>query len=102
MGIGIDAEHAPEFQRCLMPPPIEIQTPRVGIDLNSHSILSTRGKDPLDIHFVSRSAQQLTTGHMSENGGVRVRHRAYDPIGLRFPILAELAMHARDDKIEGL
>ena len=34
MGIGIDAHHAAEFERPAVPAPIEVEPPRVGIDLD--------------------------------------------------------------------
>ena len=41
MGIGIDAEPASEVDRLLVPPPIQIQSPRVGIDFYGYAMFGT-------------------------------------------------------------
>ena len=41
MGIRIDAEHAAEIEHRLVPAPVEIEPPRVGVDLNGNTMLGT-------------------------------------------------------------
>ena len=53
MSIGIDAEHASEVQCALMPTPVQVQTPWVGIDLNCHAMFYTCRQDLFDINVVS-------------------------------------------------
>ena len=39
MGVGIDAEPAPKVDRLLVPPPVQIQSPRVGVDFYGDAML---------------------------------------------------------------
>ena len=41
MRVWIDAEPASEVYSLLVPPPIQIQSPRVGIDLHRNAMLGT-------------------------------------------------------------
>jgi hypothetical protein len=100
MGIGIDAKYAPDVQRPLMPSPIEIEPPWVGIYLYSHFVLRAGNENPVDIEIIARAPQQLTASHMAKDGRVRVRDSAQDAVGLRLTILPELAVYARHNEIK--
>ena len=49
MGIWVDAHDAADLQGPTMPAPIEIQPPRVSVDLNGNPLLGTSGEDRLDV-----------------------------------------------------
>jgi hypothetical protein len=101
MGIRIDTHHAAEFERLPMPPPVKIQTPRIGIDLDCNAVLCTRTKDFLDIDVITWAPQELPARHMAEDGGAWVGYGCKDAFGLFFPAELELAVHARHNKIKG-
>jgi hypothetical protein len=39
MGIGIDAHHAAEVEGALVPAPVKVKTPGIGIDLDGDAVL---------------------------------------------------------------
>jgi hypothetical protein len=100
MGIGVDAYHAPEVERLLMPTPVQIQSPRIGINLNCNGVLGAGLKNLPNINIVPRPAEQLPTGHVSQYCRARVRNGPQDPIRLLLATQLESAVHARHDKIE--
>src|SRR3954466_11662455 len=53
MRVRIDGHHATEFERASVPPPVEVETPRVGIDLNRYAMLSAGSENLFDVHLVS-------------------------------------------------
>ena len=67
MGIGINAEPASEVDRLLVPPPIQIQSPRVGIDFYRNAMLGTGCKNAFHVYIVARPPQQLPPRHVAEN-----------------------------------
>jgi hypothetical protein len=60
--VGIDAEHAAEVECGLVPPPIQVEPPRVGIDLNHDVMLGTGTQRLLDVDFVAWPPLQLAPG----------------------------------------
>ena len=83
-----------------MPAPIEIKPPRVGVDLNGNPVLGTGREDRLDIHIIARPAQQLPSGHVAEDSGKRIPHRADDALRLGLAVELEAPMDACDHEIE--
>ena len=83
-----------------MPAPIEIQPPWVRVDLNGNPVLGTSGEDRLDVHLIARPAQQLPSGHVAQNGGKRILHRANDALRLGLSVELEAAVDARHHEIE--
>ena len=57
VGIWIDAKNAAIFKRLLMPAPIEIEPPGIGVDLHGDAMRGAGGQNLLDINFVAGSAQ---------------------------------------------
>jgi hypothetical protein len=51
--IWIDAESASELEGFLVPPPIEVEPPRIGIDFYHYPVFSTGSEDPLDINVIA-------------------------------------------------
>lgn len=60
--VRIDAHDASEIERCLVPAPVQVESPRMRIDLNHDVVLRTSAKHLLDIDFVSRAALKLAAG----------------------------------------
>jgi hypothetical protein len=100
MRVGIDAEPAPEVNRPLVPSPVQIQSPRVGVDFYGNPMLGTGSKDAFNVDIITWPSQQLPSSHMAENCRVWIRHRSQDPLGLRRAILAKLAVNARHNEIK--
>ena len=100
MGIGVNAELAPELDPAAQPAPVEIEPPRVAIDLDRDTVLGAGGQHALDIQVIARAAQQLPAGHVTNHGDEWVGSCAHEAFGLRLPIEAELPVDAADDEIE--
>src|SRR4051794_3484644 len=100
MSIRIDAHRASEVERLPMPSPVEIKTPGIGIDLNCNAILCARSKDFFDVNIVARAPEQLPTGHVTQNGGARVRNGTKDAVSLLLAAKLEPTVDAGHDEIE--
>src|SRR6266576_2509362 len=100
MSIRIYAHCAAKLQGRLMPAPIEVEAPGVGIDLYGDTVLGTCAKDFLDVYVVTRPAQQLPAGDVTQDGGTWVCNGSHDPIRLLVAAELEPAMDARDHEIE--
>jgi hypothetical protein len=98
--VGIDAHHAAELKGALVPPPIKVEPPGVGVDFDGHPVLCTGGKNTLDINLISGATEKLPSRHVSQNGRIRILDCARNARRLRFTIKREPAVHARDYKIE--
>jgi hypothetical protein len=83
MGIGVDAHHASKIERPLVPAPIQIETPWVRVDFDGNAMGGAGGEDALNVDFVSRPSEQLTPGHVSKDGGVRICNCADDALCLQ-------------------
>ena len=83
-----------------MPTPVEIQPPRMGIDLYGHPVPCAGAQYRFDIDVIARTAHQLTSGHMAQDRGAWVRDRAEQAGGLLFLFQLEATMNTRDDEIE--
>src|SRR5689334_15474775 len=100
MGIGVNAELAPELDPAAQPPPVEIEPPRVAIDLDRDAVLGAGGQHALYVQVIARPAEQLPACHVADHGDEWVRGRAHEAFGLRLPIEAELTVDAADDEIK--
>ena len=100
MGVGVNAELAPELDPAAQPPPVEIEPPRVAVDLDCDTVLGAGGQHALDVQVIPRAAQQLPAGHVTNHGDERVGGCAHEAFGLRLPIEAELPVDAADDEIK--
>src|SRR5438105_1242961 len=100
MRIRIDAHHAAEIEGAAVPAPVQIEPPRVGVDLHGNPVLRTGGEDRLDIHFITGAAQKLPPGHVAEDGGERILDRTDYALRLRLAVELETAVHACDHKIK--
>jgi hypothetical protein len=100
MRVRIDAHHAAEVERRLVPAPIKIETPRIGIDLDCNAMSSAGREHTRDVDIVSGSPQQLPSRHMAEDGCAGIHHCANNALRLRPAVEAKAAVDARDDKIE--
>jgi hypothetical protein len=102
MGVGIDAHHAAEVEGALVPTPVKVKTPGIGIDLDGDAVLRASSKTLFDVDVVPRTAEQMAARHVSEDGRVGVGDGSNDALGLALAVEAEQAVHARNDKIEAL
>src|SRR4051794_7374226 len=102
MRVRIDAHPAAEVERSLMPPPIKIETPGMGVDLNGDVVLCAGAQHLFDVNFVSGAALELTSGHVSDDRRMTIGDCSQKPLGLRFPIELEAAVDAGDHEIESL
>src|SRR6478672_3466916 len=100
MGIWIDAHHASGFERLSMPTPVQIQAPRICVDLDCNAVLCARSQDFFYIDFVAWPSQELATGHMAKDRGTRIRYGRKDAFGLLRAAELEPAVHARNDKLK--
>src|SRR4051794_3672486 len=100
MSIGVDAHHASQFQGTPVPAPVQIEAPRIGVDLDRHTVLGASGENCLNIHLVTRSAQQLPTGQMSQDSGEGIFDRADDAPRLGHAIEFEAAVHTCNYEVE--
>src|SRR4029078_4485361 len=98
--IRIDTHEAAEFERQLVPAPVEIKPPRIGIDLNREPVLGAGAKNALYVDLVARSAEQLPPRHMSKNCRVGIGNGAKDALGLLLAVKLEPTMDARHHKIK--
>jgi hypothetical protein len=101
MRVRVNAHHAAEVERGLVPAPVKIEAPGVGIDLNRDAMPSAGREHARDVDNVTRPPQQLPAGHMPENGCARIHHSANNALGLRLAVEAKAAVHAGNDKVEG-
>jgi hypothetical protein len=101
MGIRIDAYRASEVERLPMPSPIEIEAPRIGVDLDRHSVLCACLEDFSDLNLVAWASEQLPTGHVTQNRGAGIRNGAKDAVSLLLAAQLEPTVHARHDEVEG-
>jgi hypothetical protein len=100
MGIRVDAHHASQFERLPVPTPIEVEAPRIGVDLHCNAVLCTRTKDLFDVYVIAWPPQELATRHMTKDRGARVGYGGKDALSLFFPAEIEPAMHTGHDKVE--
>src|SRR5436853_2487597 len=100
MGIGVNTELAPELDPTAQPPPVEIEPPRVAIDLDRDTVLGAGDQHALNIQVIARAAQQLPASHVTNHGDEWVGGCAHEAFGLRLPIEAELPVDAADDEIK--
>src|SRR6266480_5855016 len=100
MGVGIDAEDAAEFEPPLMPPPVKVQSPRIGVDLHGNAMIRARLEDFLDIDVITDPAQELTACHMPEYADERIGDGAQQTLRLLLAVHPELPMDAGHDEIE--
>src|SRR3569832_1775570 len=100
VSIGIDREHASQLQPARAPAPIAVQTPRIGIDFDSHAMSRTCAEDTLHVDFVTGAAQQLAPRDMPENSRVRISNSAQNALRLLRLTHAIAAMHTCDHHVE--
>src|ERR1044071_10418037 len=100
MSIGIDAEAATQFQSAAQPPPIEVEPPRIAVDLNGNPVLGAGDQNALDINLVTGTAQQLPAGHVADDANEWIGGRSYETLGLCFPVKPELAVNAADNEVK--
>ena len=102
MRVGIDAEHAAEFQCLAVPAPIELEPVRVAVDLDGHAVLRASLEDGLDIDVITGAAQELPSRGVAEDCRVRVRYRSDDALCLLTPVETKPAVDAGDDKVKAV
>ena len=99
--VGVDAEYAAEVERALVPPPVQIQPPRVSVNLNSDSVLGA-ARAPFNVNVVACPTQQLPTRHVSKDRRVRVRNCPEQALGLDLSVQLEAAVDTRHHEIEAV
>src|SRR5581483_6602454 len=100
MRVRVDAEHAAEFKAPPVPAPVEVEPPRIAVDLDRNAVLGAGGEHRLDIDVVAGAAEQLAPGHVSENRRRRMADRGQNPFGLLLLVQLEPAVDARHDEVE--
>src|SRR4026208_1636794 len=100
MCVWVNAENAAELQTALVPSPIQVQSPGIGIDFNGHSMIGAGSQNCIDIDVIAWPAQELPSSHMSKDCREWIGNCTQDPFRLRGAIFAELTMHAGHGKIE--
>ena len=83
-----------------MPAPVEVEPPRICVDLNGDTMFRARFKNPFDIDVKARPAQELPPGHVPKDGGVGICDGADNALCLRLAIHLELPVNACDDEIK--
>src|SRR3954471_12928404 len=99
MRVGINAEPTSEVDRLPVPSPVQVQSPRVGVDFYRDPIFGTGCKNGFNVYLIARSSQQLPSSHMAKNCCVWICHCTQNPLGLRRAILTKLAVYAGHNKI---
>ena len=74
----------PSSSARLVPAPVKVKTPWIGIDLHGDAMRGAGFENSLDIHLVAGPAQQLAAGHMAEDGRIGIFYRPKDALGLGF------------------
>src|SRR3954453_16553738 len=100
MGIGVNAGLAPELDPAPQPPPVEIEPPRVAVDLDCDTVLGAGGQHALDVQVIARATQQLPSSHVTNHSDESVRGCAPETFGLPLPVEAELPVDAADYEIK--
>jgi hypothetical protein len=100
MGIGIYAHQAPEPERRLVPPPVQIEPPWVRVDFDRNAVPGAGGQNLLGIDLITRPSRQPPPRYVTEDGRIRIGHGADDALCLCRAVQLELPMNARDDKVE--
>ena len=83
-----------------MPAPIEIEPPRIGVDLDRDTVLGTSLKDFVGVDLIARAPQQLPAGHVAQNRRERIGDCPNDARRLLLEGQPETAVNARHHKIE--
>src|SRR5204862_6539479 len=82
VGIGVDAHHAAKVERMLMPTPVQVQAPWIGVDLHCNAVLGAGPENLLDVNVVARATEQLPAGHVPQDRHSRVGDSPQDAIRL--------------------
>src|SRR5690348_16749294 len=80
--VRIDAHHASEIERCLVPAPVQVEPPWMRIDLDHDVVLCTGAKYLLDVDVVSWTALKLPAGHVTDDRGEGIGDRPQQAVGL--------------------
>ena len=81
MGIGVDRAENAEVTGFVPPPPIEVESPWVGVKFDPGACGNGGFKDFWDIQGVGFPLEQEAAGGVAEAGDVFVLHGANDAIG---------------------
>src|SRR5437016_3987042 len=100
MRVRIDAEDAAELQGSAVPAPVQIEAPRVGIDLDGDAVRRAGDEHLFHIHLIAFAVAKKPPGHVPEDGGEWIGSRAYEALRLRLLVHPKLPMDAGDDKVE--
>src|SRR6478609_7776713 len=102
VGVGIDAQHTAEVECGLVPAPIQVEAPRVGVDLDHDIVLGTGAQHLLDIDFIAWPPLELAPGHVADDGGVRIGDGPKQALRLCLAVEFEAAVDARDHEVEAM
>src|SRR4051812_9126335 len=100
MRIRIDAHEASQLKRSLVPAPVEIKAPWVGVDFDRNAMCGASNQNVFDIDVVSCAPQQLAPGHVAKDCSKRVFYSADDTLRLEFRIQLETAVDACDHEVK--
>jgi hypothetical protein len=94
--VRIDAQPASQFERAAEPSPIQVEPPRIRVQLDGDVVARASLEDGLDIELVSGPSQKLSA--VSKDGGVGICDRVHDAPRLFLGIEPKAAVNARERK----
>src|SRR4051812_34178157 len=100
VSVRIDAHKAAKFERSLVPPPVEIKPPRMGVDLDRDAMAGARFQHFLNIDVVPWPTEQLPPCHVAYDGCMWIGDRPNNALGLAFNIQSEAAVNTGNHEIE--
>ena len=100
MGIGIDAAEDAEIPSLVPPAPIEVEPPRVAVELDPGAGLSGDLEYLRHIHRIGLALEEEPTGGMAETGDAGIFHGADEAIGVVLFIRTEAGVDGGDDVIQ--
>ena len=76
VGIGMNAEADAAVERVSDKAPIDVQTPRIAVDLDHDAALPRPLEHTIEIHRVTLACKQQSAGKVTEKGHLRIVERA--------------------------
>src|SRR5215208_2752769 len=98
--IGINAEHATQFQGATVPAPIQIEAPGIGIDFHRDPMFRACSKNLFNIELIPGPAQQLASHGMTKDRRVGIGRCAQKALRLSSLVQTKPAANAGHDKVE--
>ena len=100
VGVGVDAAEDPEVSGLVPPTPVEVESPRVGVQFDPSPSGGCSIQNFWNVKGVGFPVEEEATRGMAQTGDIFILHGADDAIGHLFFIGAESGMDGGDDIIE--